>query len=214
MYNFSSNKMYDTKEALACITQHPFACITGSFLSGKQVATQIPFLYHEKNGEHIFQAHIMQNTDHHKAFIENPNVLIVFSGPSCYVSASWYKNPNQASTWNYMSVHVSGKIRFMWEDELVTFMQKLTLQFEQGNTQSSTYFNNLPKPYLSKLMPAIIGIEIKAEQIEPIFKLSQDKDEASYMQIISNLQQIGGDSGQIASEMLKRKSSLFPNSNN
>ena len=35
----------------------------------------------------------MRNTDHHKAFIENPKALAVFTGPDTYVSASWYSNP-------------------------------------------------------------------------------------------------------------------------
>ena len=33
---------------------------------------------------------MMKNTDHHKAFAQNENVLVIFTGPHCYVSASWY----------------------------------------------------------------------------------------------------------------------------
>ena len=67
----------------------------------------------------------MRNTDHHKAFVENPNALLVFTGPSTYVSASWYSNPKIGSTWNYMSVHVGGQVDFMSNDELIAFMRKL-----------------------------------------------------------------------------------------
>ena len=85
----------------------------------------------------------MRNTDHHKAFVENPNAMLVFTGPSCYVSASWYSNPQIGSTWNYMSVHVAGQINFMTNDELIAFMRKLTLKFEKGNTESLTIYDNL-----------------------------------------------------------------------
>jgi transcriptional regulator len=76
--------------------------------------------------------------------MENPQALLVFTGPSCYVSASWYSNPQIGSTWNYMSVHVNGPINFMSPEELIQFMRKLTLKFEKGNTASQTFYDNLP----------------------------------------------------------------------
>lgn len=151
----------------------------------------------------------MKNTDHHKAFIENPNALLVFTGPNCYVSASWYSNPQIGSTWNYMSVHVEGQIHFMSNQELIEFMRKLTLKFEKGNTNSQTIYDNLPQDYLSKMMAAIVGFEIKADKIQNVFKLSQNRDEESFVNIISKLEEIGGNSSLVASEMKKRKTKLF-----
>lgn len=210
MYNFSYFKEKDRQIILDFIEENPFAFMTGSFSTGKQVATQIPILFEERNGELYLQGHIMRNTDHHKAFIENPNTLLVFSGPSCYVSASWYSNPQIGSTWNYMSVHIEGKINFMPNDELIQFMRKLTLKFEEGNTQSQTFYDNLPDSFLNKMMPAIVGFEIKAEKMENVFKLSQNRDEKSYLNIISKLEERGGSSALIAEIMQKRKAELFP----
>jgi transcriptional regulator len=210
MYHFSYFKEKDKQTILDFIEEHPFAFLTGSFLSGEQVATQIPFLMTERNGELFFRGHVMRNTDHHKAFLENPNALLVFSGPHCYVSASWYSNPHMGSTWNYMSVHAAGKVRFMSDEELISFMRDLTLKFEKGNTESLTFYDNLPEDFLSKMMPAIVGIEIKAEKMDNVFKLSQNRDEQSYLNIISKLREIGGNSALIADELIKRKQLLFP----
>lgn len=210
MYHFSYFKEKDKQTILDFIEENPFAFVTGSYLSGQQVATQIPILLEERNGELFLQGHMMRNTDHHKAFVENPNALIVFTGPSCYVSASWYSNPQIGSTWNYMSVHVSGQVNFMTNEALIAFMRKLTLKFEKGNTQSLTFYDNLPEQFLSKMMPAIAGFEIKVEKLENVFKLSQNRDEKSYNNIISKLQEIGGSSALIANELIKRKAELFP----
>ncbi len=210
MYNFSYFKEKDKQTILDFIEENPFAFMTGSYLSGGQVATQIPVLIEERNGELYLQGHIMRNTDHHKAFIENPNALVVFTGPSCYVSASWYSNPQIGSTWNYMSVHIGGQINFMSNDELIQFMRKLTLKFEKGNTQSLTFYDNLPDQFLNQMMPAIVGFEIKADKIENVFKLSQNRDEKSYLNIISKLEERGGNSALMAEEMRKRKAELFP----
>ncbi|HOZ87281.1 MAG TPA: FMN-binding negative transcriptional regulator [Bacteroidia bacterium] len=210
MYNFSYFKEKDKKTVLDFIEENPFAFMTGSFLSGAQVATQIPVLLEERNGELYLQGHIMRNTDHHKALVENPRALLVFTGPSCYVSASWYSNPQIGSTWNYMSIHVAGQVNFMSKEELIAFMRKLTLKFEKGNTQSLTFYDNLPDNFLNKMMPAIAGFEIKAENIENVFKLSQNRDEKSYLNIISKLEEQGGNSALIAGEMKKRQAALFP----
>jgi transcriptional regulator len=210
MYNFSYFKEKDRQTILDFIEENPFAFMTGSYLSGEQVATQIPILVEERNGELYLQGHIMRNTDHYHAFVENSNVLLVFTGPSCYVSASWYSNPQIGSTWNYMSVHVAGNVRFMTNEELIAFMRKLTLKFEKGNSQSLTYYDNLPEQFLNKMLPAISGFEIKAEKIDNVFKLSQNRDEKSYLNIISKLEQLGGNSALIASELKKRKAELFP----
>lgn len=210
MYHFSYFKEKDRQTILEFIEKHPFAFMTGSFASGMQVATQLPVLLEERDGSLFLQGHIMRNTDHHKAFVENPNVLLVFTGPSCYVSASWYSNPQIGSTWNYMSVHMVGEVRWMTNEELVGFMRKLTLKFEEGNTQSQTIYDNLPDSFLGKMMPAIAGFEVRADKIENVFKLSQNRDEKSYMNIINKLTERGGDSAMIADEMRKRKAELFP----
>lgn len=211
MYNIPYFKEKDKKILLEFIEENPLAFMTGSFISGAQVATQIPILLEERDGEFYLQGHIMRNTDHYKAFAENPNVLLVFTGPSCYVSASWYTNPQSGSTWNYMSVYIYGKVTFMNNDGLTNLMRKLTLKFENGDTTSQTIYDNLPDQYLSKMMPAIVGFEIKADKIENVFKLSQNRDEESYMNIISKLLEKGGNSALIAHEMIKRKEALFSN---
>jgi|JI10StandDraft_1071094.scaffolds.fasta_scaffold03146_6 transcriptional regulator len=210
MYHFSYFKEKDKEVLLSFMEEHPFAFLTGSFKSGAQVATQIPVLIEVRDGELIIRGHIMRNTDHHKALMENPNVLAVFTGPSCYVSASWYSNPQIGSTWNYMSVHVSGNVRFMSDDELVQFMRAFTLKFENGNTDSQTIYDNLPDEFLRKMMPAIVGFEIRAEKMDNVFKLSQNRDEKSYDNILLHLEEKGGESALVAQEMRKRKAELFP----
>ncbi|MBK7882117.1 MAG: FMN-binding negative transcriptional regulator [Saprospiraceae bacterium] len=210
MYNLTYFKEKEKQTLVKFMEDNRFAFMTGSFLSGIQVATQIPVLLEERNGELYLQGHIMRNTDHHKAFVENPNALLVFTGPNCYVSASWYSNPQVGSTWNYMSVHVGGQVSFMTNEELIQFMRKLTLKMEKGNKQSLTFIDNLPEQYVDKMMPAIVGFEIRAEKMENVFKLSQNRDEKSYLNIISKLEEQGGSSALIAEEMIKRKAELFP----
>ncbi len=210
MYNLSYFKEEDKQILLQFLNDYPFAFLTGSDATGKQVATQIPILVEERDGEWYLQGHIMRNTDHHKAFDENSQVLAVFTGPDSYVSASWYTDPQIGSTWNYMSIHIKGEINFLPEAGLISLMQKLTLKFENNNTDSPTIYDNLPDGFLNKMMPAIVAFEIKVEEMENVFKLSQNRDEQSYRNIIARLEGQGGKSALVASEMKKRIKKLFP----
>ena len=210
MYNLPYFKEKDQQVVLEFIHQHPFAFISGCDENNKPVATQIPVFIEDRNGKLYLSGHMMKQTDHHKAFEKNPNVLCVFTGNHTYVSATWYSDPHQASTWNYMSVHVKGQISFLDENSLVDVLKKTSLHFENGNANSSTVYENLPGDYRSRLMKAIIAFEVEVTSIENVFKLSQNRDKESYQHIIEKLKDQNADGKAIAEEMLKRKEDLFP----
>jgi transcriptional regulator len=210
MYNLPYYKETDPKVVLEFIHQHPFAFIAGCDEMNKPVATQIPVFIEERNGKLYLSGHMMKQTDHHKAFENNPNVLCVFTGHHTYVSATWYSNPHQASTWNYMSVHVKGQLKFLDERALIDVLKKTSLHFEKGNTNSSTVYDNLSEDYRNRLIKAIVAFEVEVESIDHVFKLSQDRDKESYQHIIEKLDQQDADGKVIADEMSKRIRQVFP----
>jgi transcriptional regulator len=209
MYNLPYFKEKDQQVVLDFIHKHPFAFIAGCDEANKPVATQIPVFIEERNGTLYMTGHMMKSTDHHKAFEKNSNVLCVFTGNHTYVSAAWYSNPNQASTWNYMSVHVKGQLRFLDDEGLVDVLKKTSLHFEGNNAASSTVFDNLPEDYRNKLMKAIVAFEVEVESIDNVFKLSQNRDKESFQHIVEKLKDQDEDGKVIAEEMKKRESQLF-----
>jgi len=209
MYNLPYFKEEDHEVVLKFMRDHPFVFLTGVNEENKPVATQVPVFIDEKDGKLFLTGHIMKNTDHHKAFEQNPNVLGVFTGPHVYVSGTWYSNPQQASTWNYMSVHTQGTIRFGNEEDLIAILKRLTLHYENNNTASTTIFDNLPSVYTRPLMKAIVAFEVEITSVENVFKLSQNRDEKSFHNIMSKLNEQGGDGKFIAEEMKKIQQQLF-----
>ncbi len=209
MYNLPYYKEINKELIIEFMRKHPFVFLSGADDQNNPVATQVPVFIDEREGKYFLTGHIMRKTDHHRAFEKNPNVLAVFTGPHTYVSATWYSNPYQASTWNYMSVHAKGIIRFGDGDELVAVLKRLTLHYENNNQQSTTVFDNLPSHYREGLMKAIVSFEIEVTGMDHVFKLSQDRNEKSYHTIIEKLEQQGGDGKLIAEEMIKRTSQLF-----
>lgn len=209
MYNLPYFKEKDPQAVIDFIHQHPFAFIAGCDENNKPLATQIPVFIEERDGKLFLSGHMMRSTDHHKAFEQNPSVLCVFTGAHTYVSATWYTNPHQASTWNYTSVHVKGQLRFLDEQALVEVLRKTSLHFESGNKTSSTVFDNLSEDYTSKLMKAIVAFEVEVEEMDNVFKLSQNRDRESYHRIVEKLSEGDADGKAIAEEMRKREGGLF-----
>lgn len=205
MYGFPYFKDQDPQSVHAFMQAHPFVTLIGSFLDGRPVATQVPVLLVESDGNWHIQGHIMRKTDHHKALLENPQALVLFTGPSAYVSASWYSEPQQGSTWNYMTVQATGALHWMSDTEMVDFMRRFTLHYESGKSNSPTVFDKLPTSYTQLHLPAIAGFEIQINKLEHTFKLSQNRDDVSYQNIIHALEKKGGQSAEIAYEMKIRR---------
>jgi transcriptional regulator len=210
MYSLPYFKEKDQGLVKEFMHQHPFITLCGCDKAGNPVATHVPVLLREENGQLFLRGHIMKKTDHHLAFLENPNVLALFTGAHIYVSASWYSNPLQGSTWNYMTVHVKGQIRFLDEAALSVLLRDLTAHFE-NNDNSPALFEKLPAEYISQMIKAIVAFEIEVQEMDNVFKLSQNRDEQSFHAIIEKLEQQGGDGSIIAGEMSKRASTLFEN---
>jgi transcriptional regulator len=208
MYHLPYFKEKDFESVAAFMRAHPFVVLAGCDAAGKPVVTQVPLLMTEKDGQFTFRGHMMRKTDHHKAFEENPHVMAVFTGPHTYVSASWYSNPLQGSTWNYMTVQAKGVIRFLDEEALLGVLKETTTFFE-GGAHTAGAFDNLPQAYVQPMVKAIVAFEIAVTNIENVFKLSQNRDAASYDHIIEKLQEGDADAQTIAREMEVRRSQLF-----
>jgi transcriptional regulator len=192
----------DAEEIQSFLNENPLALITTQGVDGSPVATQVPVVFDERDG------HVMRNTDHWHGFNANPNVLCVFSGPNCHVSASWYTNKMSGSTWNYMSVHAQGTLRFLDQEGLINLLRRLTDQYE-NDPDSGSNFDDLEQGYVDKMVQAIQAFEITVSSLDAIFKLSQNRDEASYDNIIDKLSQREGYAPIVASIMEKRKPRLF-----
>ncbi len=209
MYKMPYYKEPDKEKVMDFMRQHPFAFVTGIGKNNQPVATQLPLFIDVIEGKIILSGHLMKKTDHHLAFAENPAVLAVFTGPQSYVSASWYKDPQSASTWNYMSVHAHGVLKFMDDDALINILKRTTDHFE-NNPASPANFAHLPVDYVQELCKAIVAFKIEVTSIDHVFKLSQNKDKENYTNIISQLE-IGDENARmVAVEMKKRIDHLFP----
>jgi transcriptional regulator len=208
MYRLPEFIEQDNERILNFMKSHPFVTLIGAN-ENNSVATQVPVLFNEKDGQIILRGHIMRGTDHFKAFQKADEVLVLFQGPQCYVSASWYSERGIGGTWNYMTVHGRGKLNFYEEHQTIQLLKDLTRHHE-SDKPNPELVENMAEEYVSTMVKAIAGFEIKLTSIEAVFKLSQNRDDESYKKIVTELLKIGKP-GELAivKEMKERRPQLF-----
>jgi transcriptional regulator len=186
MYNIPHFKAKDHQEVLDFMYANPFVTICGVDKEGFPVATQVPILLKIENDKIIISGHVMRKQEHAVAFENNNKVLVLFSGPSAFVSASWYTEKNMGSTWNYQSVQARGVLEIKDKKHLYHLLEQLTLHFEK-DPNSPTQIKNLSPEYMEQNMKAIYSFEIVVSDLQHVFKLSQNRDEASKANIFNEL---------------------------
>ena len=208
MYNIPYFKASSEKEVIEFMHQHPFVILCGVDENHKPVATHVPVLLEERKDKLFLLAHAMRKQEHTNAFANNQHVLAIFYGPHTYVSASWYENKTSASTWNYQAVHASGILKYLGEEKLHEVLTRLTEKFE-NNPHSPSLVQKMDKAYVDKMMQAIIAFEIEVVSVQHVFKLSQNRDEKSYENIVHHLSEQDADAKAVADTMKQNASSVF-----
>jgi transcriptional regulator len=154
--------------------------------NGKLSATHIPIeLEVNADGKEILQGHISKLNPQAGGFAENDKVLAVFTGPHSYISSSWYDHEN-VPTWNYIAVHVYGRIKIVDYNTSVEQLKKLVDKYET-NSENPVSVEHLSAKTMREAR-GIIGFEIEIDEIQSTKKLSQNRDDHNYKNIISELE--------------------------
>jgi transcriptional regulator len=172
--------------------------------NGKLWATHIPLeLEINKAGEEVLMGHISKENPQWTAFESNAEVLAIFTGPHSYISSSWYDHEN-VPTWNYSAVHIYGKIKIIDGDAVIDSLTKLVDKYEQ-NSKCPVRVADLSKKTMMQTR-GIVAFEIKIEEIQAQTKMSQNRDEKNYLNIISELEKTENpQSVAVAKEMFKNR---------
>lgn len=171
------------------INKNGFAILI-SQVDGKPWATHIPLLLDKDvNDKDILIGHISRANSQWKDFDANEEMLVVFSGPNAYVSASWYDHEN-VPTWNYIAVHVYGRIHIIEGEFLIQQLSKLVDKYE-SDMQRPVKVDKMSKEFVESQIKGIVGFEIEITDIQAVMKLSQNRDDKNYDRVINGLEQKG-----------------------
>ena len=193
----------DQKHIISFIKENSFATLIAT-IEDRPVAVHIPLYLHENNGDWSFTGHIARPNPIGKAFDGKTKLLAIFHGPHTYISSSWYDHVN-VPTWNYQTIHVYGTARSLNDDAATKTLLDLVGKYE-ADIPDGLDWKDLPDEVASALR-GIIAFEMKVEKIEAKSKLSQNRKDKDYFNIIKQLKKREDFlADEIADEMEKRRS--------
>jgi transcriptional regulator len=197
----------DVEKVHAFIRENSFAILV-SVLDGLPVATHIPLLL-EKDGQgrDVLVGHIARGNEQKGTFAAGGKVLAIFPGPHAYVSPRWYTQMN-VPTWNYMAVHVYGTLTVIEGEELRAALSRLVDNYER-HLPRPVDIGEIGEKQVTAEMRGIVGFRILVEEIQAAYKLSQNRDERSYEEVVRQLGTGDEAARAVAGEMERREEGLF-----
>lgn len=173
MYIPNANREEDDATLLAFMQAHRFATLV-SQLDGELIATHVPVVTQARaDGVHI-SGHVAKSNPHWHAFGEA--MLIIFSGPHAYVSATLYETRASVPTWNYVAVHAYGvpeALHFATDAaRTTTLMQDL---IDQSEASYQAQWQEQSDAFKTALMGGIVFFEMVVTRLEGKYKLSQNR---------------------------------------
>ncbi|PWJ21667.1 FMN-binding negative transcriptional regulator [Jannaschia seohaensis] len=102
--------------------------------------------------------------------------VIAVTGPDGYLSPDWYEVPDQVPTWNYVAVHLRGRLVRLPQEAMHEMLDRQSAGFETrlaGKTPWTT--DKMTPEVLERMMRQIVPCRLEGIELQATWKLSQNK---------------------------------------
>jgi transcriptional regulator len=180
------------------IEKYSFATLFSQH-KGEPYATHLPLILNKD--ENALYGHFARPNEQWKD-VESQQVLVVFQGPHCYISPSWYETMKAVPTWNYVSIHLYGRMEIV-EDPKVIFDSLNDMVKKYENPDSPYNLSDVDPNFIKGMSKGIVAFRINISKIEAKAKLSQNHPVERQELIINQLEQIPNTDDQKISILMK-----------
>ncbi len=201
MYIPDIYKNENLEEIIGFLKENSFGILINQ-QNGNIAATHIPLeLEIRENGKQYLVGHISRENPQWQSFENDDRILAIFSGVHGYISPSWYDHEN-VPTWNYVAVHVYGKVKIIEGQKVIDSLKELVDKYE-SEVENPTKIEDYSKKTMLQVR-GIVGFEIEITKIDAVKKMSQNRDDKNYNNIISELEKSEKNADKmVAIEMIK-----------
>jgi transcriptional regulator len=192
--HFEENRPHVLHRLMA---EHPLGALVTQGPNGLD-ANHIPFEFNASEGTTgILRAHVARANPVWRETASGADVLVIFQGPSGYISPNWYPSKHEAHrqvpTYNYLVVHAHGRVTIRDDEAFVRgVVARLTRKMEAGEPVPWK-MGDSPEDFIKTMLQAIVGIEIEVTRLVGKAKLSQNKAAADRRGAAEELKRRGAD---------------------
>jgi transcriptional regulator len=148
----------------------------------------------ESDGDFLY-GHLSAANELTGAINKGHKVLAIFMEKHTYISSSWYDFVN-VPTWNYIAVHIHGRFESLDESQTRASLHELVTKYEKPSSQPFT-LDHMELADYHKMVKGIVAFKIRIEKIDASWKLSQNRDDKNFYEIIKQLR-LRGDALSVA----------------
>jgi len=179
------------------INEYPFGTLVTQSPNGLD-ANHLPFILEKKHSAAgTLLAHVARANPIWRPCTDGDTVLVIFQAADAYISPNWYPSKPETRrhvpTWNYLVVHVHGRITIRDDNTFVRgVVGRLTAVHEaHANPETPWKMTDSSKEYIDQMVQAIVGIEIEITKMVGKFKLSQNREDRDRIGAAENLRKHG-----------------------
>jgi transcriptional regulator len=185
------------------IDRHSFGLLV-SLHDGAPFASHLPFLLDRTaGGLGTLLGHVARANPQWRQ-CEGQQVLAVFSGPHTYVSPTWYEAEHVVPTWNYLAVHVYGRVRLVENpDDLLDILRRSVEVYERSMPRPWSV--GQPDTFTERLLKQIVGLRIEVERIEGKWKLNQNHPVERREKVARALAERGDENAAAIAALMRRQ---------
>lgn len=203
MYVAPLNRQNDQEAIQKYIKEHGFATLV-SCQDNETAITHTPLVYGQRNHQAVLYGHIAGANVQVAHIRKGCKATAIFMDTHAYISSSWYDHVN-VPTWNYLAVHIQGRLQALDEEETLASLHTLVDQYEGGH-EKSFHISQMSNRDIKAHLRGLQGFVLAIDHIEASWKLSQNRDDHNHAAIVQKLKERGDDlSLVIAREMEKMR---------
>ncbi|WP_114287045.1 FMN-binding negative transcriptional regulator [Candidatus Halocynthiibacter alkanivorans] len=156
--------------------------------------TQAPMLAHVPfhiTGD-CAELHLMRSNPIAAAAASGPQpAVIAVAGPDSYISPDWYGTQDLVPTWNYVAVHLRGRLEMMEDSALPGVLARLSERFEaELAPKPAWHMDKLSPGVAQRMMRMIRPCRFHIEAVDGTWKLGQNKTDAARAGAADALEQV------------------------
>ncbi|MGX9355783.1 FMN-binding negative transcriptional regulator [Roseobacteraceae bacterium S113] len=142
---------------------------------GAPLVSHVPFLLSEDGAK--AELHLVRSNPICKALPAAARIAV--TGPDSYISPDWYGVPDQVPTWNYVAVHITGRLEPLPQDAMHDLLDRQSAHFEERLSPKTPWTSEKMTPgVMERMMRQILPFVLHVEDISGTWKLNQNKDVA------------------------------------
>ena len=153
--------------------------------------SHVPFLLSEDGN--LAELHLVRSNPIARVLGDGPRTAtLAVTGPEGYISPDWYEVDDQVPTWNYVAVHIRGRLEMRPADTLGDVLDRQSAHFEDQLAPKPPWTRaKMTEEVMVRMLRMIVPVRLHIDGVDGTWKLNQNKDDAVRLRAADAVARVG-----------------------